>query len=121
MQSQTTAIIPFKERVVFVSLLNCAEFSRRSSEVAKALDTISGTEFLAGSGGLEEGWLLGPLCVRRCARVRQRRLRSFGQFTYLGHILNFLPKSVGYAAVFVVISYLLDPSTIGFERMVPLV
>ena len=55
MQSHTTVIIPFKERVVFVSLLNCGEFSSRFSEVARALDTISGIEFLAGSGGLGGG------------------------------------------------------------------
>jgi hypothetical protein len=50
--SHTTVIIPFDQRVIFVSLLNCAEFSSRLSEVAQALDTISGIEFLIGGRGL---------------------------------------------------------------------
>jgi hypothetical protein len=33
-KSHMTAIIPFDDRVIFVGLLNCAEFSRRLSEVA---------------------------------------------------------------------------------------
>jgi len=33
--SHTTVIIPFDDRVIFVRLLNCAEFSRRLSEVAQ--------------------------------------------------------------------------------------
>jgi hypothetical protein len=60
-ESHTTVIIPFNDRVVFVSLLNCAEPSSRLSEVAKTLDAISGIEFLAGRQGLGEWWLLGAV------------------------------------------------------------
>ena len=48
MESHTTVIIPFDDRVVFVSLLNRAEFSSRLSEVAQSLDPISGIQFLVG-------------------------------------------------------------------------
>jgi hypothetical protein len=40
-ESRTTVIIPFNDRVVFVSLLNCAKFSSRRSEVPQTLDAIS--------------------------------------------------------------------------------
>jgi len=63
-ESHTTVIIPFNDRVVFVSLFNCAELSSRLSEVAKTLDAISGIEFLAGRRGLGERWPLGTVCVR---------------------------------------------------------
>jgi hypothetical protein len=46
--SHTTGIIPFDDRVTFVRLLNCAEFSRLLSEVAQTLDAISGIQFLVG-------------------------------------------------------------------------
>jgi hypothetical protein len=46
-QSDTTVIIPSDEGVIFVRLLNCAEFSVRSSEVAQTGDAISGTQFPA--------------------------------------------------------------------------
>jgi hypothetical protein len=61
MESHTTVTIPFNERVVFVSLLNCAEFSGGFSEVAKTLDAISGIQFRAGRSGLGEWWLLGTV------------------------------------------------------------
>jgi hypothetical protein len=48
-------------RVLFVSLLNCAEFSSPLSEVAQALDAISGIQFLTGRRGLGERWLLGTV------------------------------------------------------------
>jgi phage tail sheath gpL-like len=61
-ESYTTVIIPFNDdRVVFVSLLNCAKFSSRLSEVAKTLDAISGIQFLAGRGGFGKWWLLGAV------------------------------------------------------------
>jgi hypothetical protein len=41
LKSQTTVGIPFDDRVLFVCLLNCAEFSTRLSEVAQTLDAIS--------------------------------------------------------------------------------
>ncbi len=61
MESHTTVIIPFDDRVIFVSLLNCAEFSSRLSEVAQTLDAISGIQFLAGGGGLDERWFPGTV------------------------------------------------------------
>jgi hypothetical protein len=60
-ESHTTVIIPFNDRVVFVSLFNCAELSSRRSEVAKTLDAISEIEFLAGRRGPGEWWLLGAV------------------------------------------------------------
>jgi hypothetical protein len=58
--SYSTVIIPLDDRIVFVSSLNCAEFSIRLSEIAQTLDAISGTQFLAG-GGLGERWSLGAI------------------------------------------------------------
>jgi hypothetical protein len=52
--SHTSVIIPLHDRVIFVSLLNCAEFSSRLSEVAQPFDAISGIQFLGGRGGLSE-------------------------------------------------------------------
>jgi hypothetical protein len=60
-ESHTTGIIPFDDRVIFVRLLNCAEFSTRLSEVAQPLDAISGIQFLAGGRGLGERRLLGTV------------------------------------------------------------
>ena len=58
MESHTTGIIPFDDRVIFVSLLHCAELPSRLSEVAQTLDAISGIEFLTGGSGLgERGFL----------------------------------------------------------------
>ena len=58
MKSHTTVIIPFDDRVIFVRLLHCAEFSSRFSEVAQTLDAISGIQFLVGGRGLDSGGLL---------------------------------------------------------------
>jgi hypothetical protein len=60
-ESHTTVIIPFDDRVIFVGLLNCAEFSRRLSEVAQTLDTISGIQLLVGGRGLGKRWPLGTV------------------------------------------------------------
>jgi hypothetical protein len=60
-KSLTTVIIPFDNRIIFISLLNCAEFSRRLSEIAQTLYSISGTKFLVAGSGLGEPWLLGSL------------------------------------------------------------
>jgi hypothetical protein len=57
----TTVIIPLDDRVLVVSLLNCAEFSIRLSEVAQTLDAISGSQLLAGGRGLGERWSLGTV------------------------------------------------------------
>ena len=46
-ESHATVIIPFNDRVVFVRLLNGAEFSSRFSEVPQTLDAISGIQFRA--------------------------------------------------------------------------
>ena len=54
-ESHTT--VPFDNRVFFVSLLNYAEFSHQFSEVAKALDAISGIKFLTGRRGSASGGL----------------------------------------------------------------
>jgi len=58
MESCTTIIIPFDDRVIIVSLLNRAEFSRRLSEIAQTLHAISRIQFLVGGRGLGERWLL---------------------------------------------------------------
>jgi hypothetical protein len=60
-ESHTTVVIPLDDRVLFVSLLNCAEFSSRPSEVAQTLDAISRTQFLTGGRGLGERWFLGTV------------------------------------------------------------
>jgi hypothetical protein len=57
----TTVIIPLDDRVIFVGLLNCAEFSSRLSEVAQTLDAISRTQFLVGGRRLGERWSLGAV------------------------------------------------------------
>ena len=68
-QSHTAVIILFDYRVVFVGLLNRAEFPSRLSEVAQTLDAISGTQFLVGGGGFGERRLPGTVCIRGCAGV----------------------------------------------------
>jgi hypothetical protein len=60
-ESHATVVIPFDDRVIFVSLLNCTEFSSRPSEVAQTLDAISGIQFLVGGRGVGERWLLGTV------------------------------------------------------------
>jgi hypothetical protein len=61
MESHSTVIIPFDNRVIFVRLLNCAEFSSRLSKVAQTFDAISGIQFLVGGRGLGERWFLGTV------------------------------------------------------------
>jgi hypothetical protein len=60
-EPHTTIIIPFDDRVIFVGLLNRAEFPSRLSEVAQTLDAISGTQFLVGGTALAERRLLGTV------------------------------------------------------------
>ena len=60
-ESHATVVIPLNDRVLFVSSLNCAEFSIRLSEVAQTLDAISGHQLLTGGGGLGERWSLGAV------------------------------------------------------------
>jgi hypothetical protein len=102
------SFIPFNERVVFVSLLNCAEFSSRFSEVAKALDTISGIEFLAGSGGSERGGFLARSASGVAPGYDKGGCGALGSSRiWLISLVSFR-RAAGYAAPFVVISYLLD-------------
>jgi hypothetical protein len=63
-ESRATVIIPFDDRIIFVGLFNCAEFSSRLSEVAQTLDAISGIQFLVGGRGLGERWPFGTVGVR---------------------------------------------------------
>ena len=63
------AVNPLDDCVLFVSSLNCAEFSGRLSEVAQTLDAISGVQFLAGGRGLGKRWSLGTLGVRNGSNV----------------------------------------------------
>jgi len=101
-ESHTIGIIPFDDRVIFVSLLNCAEFPSRLSEVAQTLNAIFGLQVLDVWRWLGEAWLLGTVWVMRCAWVCQGRLGSFTQFRYrligdMGHLPLFLSKSQGTA------------------------
>jgi hypothetical protein len=59
--SHTTVVIPFDDRVLFVSSLNCAQLSSRHSEIAQPLNAISGVKFLARGTGLDERWSLGSV------------------------------------------------------------
>jgi hypothetical protein len=59
-ESRATVVIPLDDRVLFISSLNCADFSRRLSEVAQTLDPISGIQFL-GNTALAERRLLGTI------------------------------------------------------------
>jgi len=60
-ESRTTIIIPLNDRVFFVRLLNCAEFSTRLSEVAQTLHAISGIKFLIGGRWFGQSWLFGAV------------------------------------------------------------
>ena len=57
MASCSTVIIPFDDCVVFVSSLNCAQFSSRLSEVAQALHAVSRRQVLVGGRGLGQRWV----------------------------------------------------------------
>ena len=61
MKSHTTVTIPFDDRIIVVSLLDCAQFSSWLSEVAQTLDAISGFQFLVGGSGLGKRWPLGTV------------------------------------------------------------
>ena len=61
MESGATVVIPLYDRVLFVSSLNSADFSSWLSEVAQTLNPISGSQILAGGGGLGERWSPGPV------------------------------------------------------------
>jgi hypothetical protein len=69
MDSHSTVIIPLDDRVIFVSSLNCADFSSWLSEVSQTLDPVSWSQLLAGGRGLGERWPLGTVGVRDRPRV----------------------------------------------------
>lgn len=52
--SVASVIIPLHDRILVVRLLHGAEFSGRLSEVAQALDPISGIQFVAAGRGSGE-------------------------------------------------------------------
>jgi hypothetical protein len=56
MHSRATVVIPFDDRILFVSSFNRAELVRWFSEIAQPLDTITGSQFRVGSRGLSEWW-----------------------------------------------------------------
>jgi len=68
-ESRATVIILLDDRILFVSSLNCADFSSWLSEVAQSLDPISGTEFLVVGRRFGERRLFGTVYIRRCAVV----------------------------------------------------
>jgi len=49
-------VIPLDGRVLLVSSLNGADFSRRLPEIAQTLDPISASQLPAGGSGLGERW-----------------------------------------------------------------
>jgi hypothetical protein len=61
--SDTTVVIPFDERVIFIHSPNRAKFSGRYSEIAQTLDSISGTQILASSRGFDQRWLPGTVGI----------------------------------------------------------
>ena len=61
MESCTTVIIPFDNRVFVVRSLNRAQFPIWFSEVAQTLDSISWSQFQVGFTGLAQRWLLGTV------------------------------------------------------------
>jgi hypothetical protein len=80
-KSRATVAIPLHDRVLFVSSLNCAEFSRWLSEVAQTFDPISGSQLLAGGRGSESGGLLARFesgIAPACESGGWGALRSFG-------------------------------------------
>jgi hypothetical protein len=52
MLSRSPITIPLDDRVIFVSLLDCAKFPSRLPEVAQTRDTVSGILCLLGCGRL---------------------------------------------------------------------
>src|SRR5579872_2062668 len=95
--SRSTVIIPFDDRVIFVGLLNRAQFSSRLSEVPQALHAVSRIHFRAGCG-LGQRWFFRTVCVRRRAPICEGRLWRFAKFGYwlfggVGHISFPLSKT----------------------------
>ena len=61
MNSYTTVVIPFDERIIFIHLSNRPKFSSRHSKVAQTFDAISGTQISASAGRVDKRWLLGTV------------------------------------------------------------
>ncbi len=80
MESRTTVVIPFDDRVIFVGSLHCTEFSSRLSEVAQTLNPITRIQLLISGAGRVQRWVLGAIGVGNCSWVCQRRFGSFIQF-----------------------------------------
>jgi hypothetical protein len=92
--SRTAVIVPFDNRVVFVCLLNCAEFPCRLSEVAQTLDAISGIELLVSGGGVaSEGFLARSESGGDpgYARGGWGVLLSFGMGRFLSSVISSIP------------------------------
>jgi hypothetical protein len=80
-ESRATVVIPLDDRVLLVSSLNCADFSRWLSAVAQTLDAISGSQLLAGGSGLGERRPLGTSesgIAPACDKGGWGALRSLG-------------------------------------------
>jgi hypothetical protein len=115
----TTVIIPLDDCILFISLLNCPEFSSRLAEVAQAFDPISGVQFLVCGERVGEPWLFGTIGVRGCSEVWQWRLGSLTQFVLrfvdtMAHIHSFLSKRLAQPP-FPASPRLLDGYSIGLE------
>jgi hypothetical protein len=74
--SLTTVTIPLDDSVIFVRLLNCADFAGQPSKIAQPRDAIPGRQFLVSVRWIDERWRFGAVPVSGCARIGQRRLRS---------------------------------------------
>ena len=61
MHSRTTVMIPFDDRVVFVSTLYGAELLCWFSEIAQTLDAITGSQFRVRTRRAIKRWPLGAI------------------------------------------------------------
>jgi hypothetical protein len=59
--SCATVAIPLHDGVIFVGALDGAELGSWRAEIAQTLDTVTGSQFRVGPGGLIERWTLGPI------------------------------------------------------------
>ena len=61
MDSDTSVVIPFDERIIFIHLSNRPKFSSRHSKVAQTFDAISRAQISASTGRVDKRWLLGTV------------------------------------------------------------
>jgi hypothetical protein len=117
-ESHTTVIIPFNDRGVFVGLRNCAEILQSDFRSCPDHDAISGIQFLAGPRGR------GGFLARSEAGVAPGYDRAVTKFWAVhvagSYFFVSFQAADGYAAAFVATFYLLDLSSVGLEKMVPL-